>query len=196
MAGFFPYVGSNCPEFREVKNRPAQEEAVFVGEITRFQTQLRAYIISLMPGAIGVEDVLQETNIVLWEKRAKFEQGTNFRAWACAIARLEVKAHRRKVYRLGEVMLDEDLADQLAEPLQAENEMPEAHLQALEQCLNRLSEPERELIEHRYFSQLPLEQFAAASGRSSETLRNSLYRIRAALRKCVKDKLAISETRI
>ena len=179
-----------------MKHRPPQQEAVFVGEITRFQTQLRAYIISLMPGASGAQDVLQETNLVLWEKRAKFEQGTNFRAWACAIARLEVKAHRRKMYRLGTTMLDEDLADQLAEPLQSDEETPEEHLQVLEHCLTRLRAPERELIEHRYFSKSTLDEFAATSGRSTETLRNSLYRIRAALRKCIKDKLAISETRL
>ncbi|MBT7959707.1 MAG: sigma-70 family RNA polymerase sigma factor [Akkermansiaceae bacterium] len=179
-----------------MKPRPAQEEAVFIGDITRFQTQLRAYIISLMSGLSGAEDVLQETNIVLWEKRAKFEPGTNFRAWACAIARLEVKAHRRQMYRLGITMLDEELADQLAEPLQSDEETPEEHLQALEQCLARLREPERELIEHRYFSKSTLGAFAARRGQSTETLRNSLYRIRAALRKCIQDKLAISEARL
>lgn len=179
-----------------MKKRAPQEDSVFVGEITRFQTRLRAYIISLMPGARGVEDVLQETNIVLWEKRAKFEPGTNFRAWACAIARLEVKAHRRQMYRVAMVMLDDDLADQLAEPLQSDSERPEEHLQALELCLSKLSEPERELIEHRYYTNATLEEFAMRSRRSSETLRNSLYRIRAALRKCVKDKLAINETRL
>lgn len=179
-----------------MKHRAPQEEAVFVGEITRFQTQLRAYIISLMPGASGAEDVLQETNIVLWEKRVKFEQGTNFRAWACAIARLEVKAHRRRMYRLGMTILDDDLADQLAEPMQSDEERPEEHLQALELCLSKLSEPERELIEHRYYTNATLEEFATRSGRSSETLRNRLYRIRAVLRKCVKGKLAINETRL
>ena len=179
-----------------MKHRPPQQEAVFIGEITRIQSQLRAYIISLMPGASGAEDVLQETNLVLWEKRAKFEQGTNFRAWACAIARLEVKAHRRQMYRLGTMMLDEDLADQLAAPLQSDEERPEELLQILEHCLTRLREPERELVEHRYFSKGTLDEFSATSGRSSETLRNSLYRIRAALRKCVKDKLAISDARI
>lgn len=179
-----------------MKKRPIQQEAIFVGEITRFQTQLRAYIISLMPGVSGAADVLQETNIVLWEKRAKFEAGTNFRAWACAIARFEVKTHRRKMYRLGTVVLDDDLADQLAEPFQSDAEQPEEHLQALEQCLARLRGPERELIEHRYFSKSTLEGFAAASGRSVETLRNSLYRIRAALKICIKDKLAISENHL
>jgi len=179
-----------------VSKRTPYEEASFVGELTRFQTQLRAYIISLMPGMSGAADVLQETNLVLWEKRGKFEPGTNFRAWACAIARFEVKAHRRREYRLGTTTLDEDLAEELSEPLQSNEEAPEELLQALEHCLSRLSEPERQLVEHRYFSKSTLEVFAAKSGRSVETLRNSLYRIRAALKKCVKDRITIVEVGI
>ena len=87
----------------------AIQQAEFVGQITRHQSMLRAYIISLMPGMDGVDDVLQETNIVLWEKRSNYQPGTNFRAWACAIARLEVKTQRRKMLRLGKSLLDEDL---------------------------------------------------------------------------------------
>jgi len=49
-----------------------------------------------MMGTSGAEDEHQETNILLWEKRAKFESVTNFRAWACAIARLGVKVHRTR----------------------------------------------------------------------------------------------------
>ena len=92
-----------------------RQQAEFVGEITRCQAALRAYIISLMPGTSGTQDVLQETNLTLWEKRHKFEMGTNFRAWAFAIVRLKVKMHRRKLQRLAKPLLDEDLAEELAE---------------------------------------------------------------------------------
>ena len=90
------------------------QQAEFVGQITRHQSMLRAYIISLMPGMDGVDDVLQETNLVLFEKFATFQPGTNCRAWACAIARLELKTHRRKLLRQGCLMLDETLAEQMA----------------------------------------------------------------------------------
>ena len=88
----------------------ATQQAEFVGQIARHQAALHAYIISLMPGLDGVDDVLQETNLVLWEKRTAFEHGSNFRAWACAIARFRVMGHRRKLARLGVQILDEDLA--------------------------------------------------------------------------------------
>ena len=127
----------------------ATQQAEFVGQISRHQTALRAYIISLMPGMDGVSDVLQETNLVLWEKHAKFEPGTNFRAWACAIARYEVKTHRRKMLSRGMTLLDEDLAEQLAEHGEETPEQLDERLRALDICLGRLEEDGRQLVEHR-----------------------------------------------
>ena len=93
----------------------ATEQAVFVGQITRHQSMLKAFIVSLMPGIDGVDDVLQQTNLVLWEKRECFRPGSNFRAWACTIARLEVKSHRRRMVRQGKLSLSEELSEMLAE---------------------------------------------------------------------------------
>ena len=171
------------------------EQAEFVGQITRHQTMLRAYIISLMPGMDGVDDVLQETNLILWEKRASFRSGTNFRAWACAIARLEVKAQRRKLLRLGKVMLDEDLIEELSERGSASPAEVDERLGALNRCIGRLEEKERQLIEHRYFSKLPLGEFAIRCGRPVESLRVSLFRIRAGLKKCISSDMAIHRAR-
>lgn len=173
----------------------ASQQAEFVGHVTRHQAMLRAYIISLMPGMDGVDDVLQETNLVLWEKRAAFQAGTNFRAWACAVARLEVKTHRRKLLRLGKVTLDEDLAEQLAQHCEAPSGEVDERLRALDRCLGRLRENERQLLEHRYFSKLPLEKFAVRCGRSVESLRVTLFRVRAGLRKCINGELTIDRAR-
>ncbi|HAC79153.1 MAG TPA: RNA polymerase subunit sigma-24 [Deltaproteobacteria bacterium] len=176
-------------------DRDVTQQAEFVGQITRHQTALRAYIISLMPGMDGVSDVLQETNVVLWEKRGKFQPGTNFRAWACAIARYEVKTHRRKMLRLGMTLLDEDLAEQLADRGEETPEKLDERLRALDKCLTRLEDNSRQLVEHRYHSEASLEEFATRSGRSAESLRVMLFRIRAALKKCINNELAINSTR-
>ena len=173
----------------------AAQQAEFVGQIARHQAALHAYIISLMPGMDGVDDVLQETNLVLWQKRRTFEPGTNFRAWACAIARFKVLGHRRKLARLGGALFDDDLAEQLAAECEAEPEEFSERLSALEKCLGRLEEKDRRLIEHRYFSDSPLEEFSAQCGRPVESLRVTLFRIRAALKKCITGELAIHRAR-
>lgn len=174
----------------------ASQQAEMSGQIARHQAALRAYIISLMPGMDGVSDVLQETNLILWEKRATFLPGTNFRAWACAVARYEVKSHRRKMLRLGMTMLDEELAEQLAAHCEAAPDEVDGRLRALDQCLGRLEEKDRQLIEHRYFSASTLDEFATRSGRSVDSLRVTLFRIRAALRNCINGQLAVSHNRL
>jgi RNA polymerase sigma-70 factor (ECF subfamily) len=173
----------------------ATELGDFVSQITRHQTMLRAYIISLMPGLDGADDVLQEVNVVLWEKRETFEPGTNFRAWACAIARFMVKSHRRKAFREGKVVLDEKILEKLEEHGRGRSGREEERLRALERCLGDLGEDERRLVEHHYFSKIKLEEFAALHNRSVGSLRVALFRIRAALRKCINGKLVTSPAR-
>jgi RNA polymerase sigma-70 factor (ECF subfamily) len=173
----------------------ATEQAEFVGRIARHQAALHAFIISLMPGMDGVDDVLQETNLVLWEKRETYRPGTNFRAWACQIARYKVMNHRRKLARMGHELLDEDLAAQLAEECETEPEELDARLNALAKCLNRLREQERQLIEHRYLSDSNLDEFAAKCGRSVDSLRVTLFRIRAGLKLCISGELNIQRVR-
>jgi RNA polymerase sigma-70 factor (ECF subfamily) len=171
----------------------ATQEAEFVGQITSHQPELHAFIISLMPGTEGAEDVLQETNLVLWEKRKTFQRGTNFRAWVFQIARYKVMAHRRKLANLGFLIFDDDLAEQLAEECEAEPEEFSVRREALKKCLARLKEPERQLIEHRYVSESNLDDFAQKSGRSAESLRVTLFRLRAGLKKCIIGELNIKD---
>lgn len=57
----------------------------FVHHLTENQGKIRAYIVTLMPGSPDVGDVLQETNLVLWKSRNRFQPGTNFLAWAFSI---------------------------------------------------------------------------------------------------------------
>ena len=73
------------------------------------------YIISQLPGSPDVRDILQEVNIVLWEKMEKFEPGSNFGAWACTIAYYKILDHRKRMKREGFLMFDEELNRTLAE---------------------------------------------------------------------------------
>lgn len=173
----------------------AQSQAAFVSELTRHQSALRAYIISLMPGVSGTGDVLQETNLTLWEKRQKYELGTNFRAWAFAIARFKVKEHRRKVMRAGLPLLDEELAEDLGELTDEAPEAIDERLAALNTCLGRLSDKQRGLIEQRYFSGASLDEFASHCGRPVNSLQVTLCRIRAALKKCIQHEMKLSRLR-
>ena len=158
------------------------------------QELLRSYIITQLPGSPDVRDVLQEVNIVLWEKQKSFRPGTNFGAWACTVARYKVLEHRRKeARRSGFLVFNEELSGLLAAEIQErEPELLEEQRWALEQCLAKLSPSNRRMLQARYDSSGgALERLAADTGRSNESLRVTLCRIRSSVRRCIRGLLAL-----
>ncbi len=77
-----------------------ESEKQFVSLLTQYQADICGYIMSLMAGNNEAHDVLQETNVILWDKREHFELGTNFKAWAFAIARFTTMNYQKKRRRL------------------------------------------------------------------------------------------------
>jgi len=53
----------------------------FVAEIAGAQAGLRAFLRSLLPCPGDADDVLQETNLVLWRKREEFDEDDFFSLW-------------------------------------------------------------------------------------------------------------------
>ncbi|QQL45860.1 sigma-70 family RNA polymerase sigma factor [Sulfuriroseicoccus oceanibius] len=168
----------------------------FVSLLTSHQSALRGFIVSLLPGLPGASDVLQDVNVILWEKRAAFEIGSNFRAWAFKIARYETLNYRRRLQRDGVEMLNPELIDLMAAEYERRPELTERRLEALQHCLEGLQPQHRELIEGRYMSASSLVDYAARVGRSAGGLRVALHRLRASLRKCVESKLVVAESRV
>jgi RNA polymerase sigma-70 factor (ECF subfamily) len=167
----------------------------FVGLIVRHQAKMRAFIISLMPGVPGVADVLQETNLVLWEKMKTFKSGTNFTAWAFTVARFEVMTHCRKLRRQEAAMKDSKLIEEIADQIEmdfAEGDgVIESRVEALKICMQRLSDEERDVVRRRYSTGWSLAEYARQTGLSASSLRTKLQRLRVTLRKCIAARLAM-----
>lgn len=161
----------------------------YVKLMTEHQVNLRAFIVSLMPGSPDVADVLQETNAALWQKRGKYKEGTNFIAWAFQIARYEVYRQRDRTKRHDRLLFSLKVVQALAE--ENESMMSEDKLYvALDDCLAKLSEKQRELLRARYTPGKSLEKLAECSGRTSGSLRIALLRVREALKTCVERTIA------
>src|SRR5688572_4735903 len=84
--------------------------ADLVREITACQSSLYAYVCSLLGTSAGAADVLQETNVVLWEKLGEYDPARPFIAWAYGVAYFQVLAHRKRLSRERLVFDDELLA--------------------------------------------------------------------------------------
>ncbi|MCP5535751.1 MAG: sigma-70 family RNA polymerase sigma factor [Akkermansiaceae bacterium] len=165
----------------------------FVSLLTDHQEVIRAYIITQVPGCSEVRDILQEVNILLWEKMHQFELGTNFGAWACTVAYYKVLDYRKKQKKNDFLVFGDELASTLsAESVARAPDTLEAKRSALHHCLQKLSEKDRALLDARYNSPTgEMEQVSSETGRSRASLRVSLSRLRANLKNCINKRLGL-----
>src|SRR6185295_14130915 len=127
------------------------------------------------------------TNVVLWNKFADFQPGSNFFAWASRIAYYEVLS-LMKQQRRNRTFSDEAL-ELLANEAVAMSDRSSERYEALEDCLSRLTPPDRELLQERYYYQRPPKQIAAAQSRSVHSVYRALSRIHNVLLNCVQRNL-------
>jgi RNA polymerase sigma-70 factor (ECF subfamily) len=151
-----------------------------------------AAVVSMMGGAEGAQDVLQETNAALLEKASDYDPSRPFVAWAIGFARTQVLAWRKKQNR-DRLVLDDGLFEVVADRLVTDSPMTTVsnrRLEALEGCLQKLPQSSRELVAARYVRGEPVQSIASRMGRTENVVSVLLFRIRKALLDCMKTTLA------
>jgi RNA polymerase sigma-70 factor, ECF subfamily len=136
------------------------------------------------------EDVFQDTSVVLWEKFDSFELGTNFRAWACRIAFFQVQNRRRANRKLRSI--SDDAFEALAADALALVDQQDSRGEALSECLEKLPERDRRLLEQKYFGQMSTVQLAEQRSQSTHSIYRALSRIHNKLLQCMERALASS----
>ncbi|MFC4991868.1 sigma-70 family RNA polymerase sigma factor [Rubritalea tangerina] len=173
----------------------SEEESTFVSLLTAHQSVLRGFVISLLPGCPEVEDVIQNTNAVLWKKRREFTLGSNFNAWVLKTARFQVMAQQQRLKREKRAPLDEDVLALIAnEASTAAPHQANTQMHDLNTCLEQLSLKDQELVLHRYWKKAGLIDYAKSCGRSVGSLKVALYRVRSTLRNCIEIKQSSRES--
>ncbi len=166
-----------------------RDPETFVCELTGHQRRLRGLIRCLLlhPGA--VEDVLQETNLLLWRKAGDFVPDTDFWAWSSRVARYQVLTHLKQ-RRRDRLVFDEQLLHDLAALAEERARTSEERQAALASCLEKLPAPQRQLLDLRYGLQQSIDDVAQNIQRPAGSIRQTLYRIREALLKCIERRLS------
>ena len=188
------FIGQNVVRFRSQRSfyGVSENSDQFTQDLTASQNSLYGYILSLLPDRAAAQDVLQEVSVTAWQKRADFQPGTSFFAWASKIAYFHVLSHRRKMSR-DRLVFDDEVLDYLAErQLEREEEVSRRGL-ALKSCLEKLPAAQKQLVEQRYAGGGSVQDIAAKEGKSVGAISQTLYRIREALLKCVQQHLAEEE---
>jgi RNA polymerase sigma-70 factor (ECF subfamily) len=161
----------------------------FIACYTAHETRLRTFILSLVPRWSDAEEIGQRCSIILWKKFDQFKPGTSFFAWACQVARLEVKEFRKNAGRQRALFTDE-FEDAVAnEVMQMQGELA-GRMRALQTCVEKLPLKQRELLRLRYDEGKSVKDVAQTIHRSLDAVYKSLSRIRQSLHDCISRALA------
>ncbi len=160
----------------------------FVRLLTAEQFKLLRYIAILLGDPEAASNVLQDTNLVLWRKATEFKRGSNFSAWVRQVAYWEVRAYvrdeRRDRHVFSEEVIEQLAAQAVEEPFDAEVRV------SLRDCLQHISKPNLRLLQKRYEEGLSIAALAKQLGKTDSAVKVGLLRLRRALLKCIRQRLA------
>lgn len=166
-----------------------KEKAPFVKLLTANYARIYAYIISLVPNDSDADDLMQETAAVMWENFSRFEPGTNFVSWAVTIAKFQILKYRKKHQR-SRVFLSDKAYDLLISETEKIQEESQDRLQALRNCLKKLSQKDQQFIRLRYYEGASARIVAQKTGQSIDAVYRYGARLNDLLLGCMRRVLA------
>ena len=157
----------------------------FIDLITSFQGRLYGFILSLLGDPDQANDVLQETNIILWKKSNEFTPGTSFKAWSFRVASFQVMAYRQKKLR-DRLIFDDSFFANIVNEAKDIDEQFSAKQKTLDACMQKLNIRHRELIDKRYCHGFSVKKIAEDLQQTANAITQTLFRARKNLIDCVK----------
>jgi RNA polymerase sigma-70 factor (ECF subfamily) len=176
----------DCPP-AAVPSMTEKDRDEYVQLLISCQPQLFSYICALLGGVQDANNVLQETNLVLWKKADEFKSGTSFVAWALEVAYFKALSHSRDKMRC-RLVLDQEMVEKMLAI--AQDDIDERRV-ALRHCLSKLVDPHRELLRQRYQNEEPVKLIAKSINRTEASVKMTLRRIRLSLRECITRRMRI-----
>lgn len=162
----------------------SRRTAEFVRLLTQHKRRVYGYILSLVPRWADADEILQETNVRLWEQFDSFQPEADFGAWACTVAYYQVMTFRKRSVRERS-----HFSDRFVELIAVESESvaveAEERMVAMEECLTKLLPTQRQLLRQCYGGRATIKQVAEKLGRTVAATYKSVARIRHVLHECI-----------
>jgi RNA polymerase sigma-70 factor, ECF subfamily len=173
------------------QNSKDQDQKVkeFVSLLTSQQARIYSYILSFAPNFNDADDILQDTTKCMWEKFDDFTPGTDFLAWAKRIAYLLVMDYYRAKKKTSAFYYDEQLIEKLDQNSQKLSDSSRDYQAHLKDCLKKLKQPDRKLLQLRYFENHKTKELALRFGCSVQYVYRNVSRIHQLLLACIQKQL-------
>jgi len=178
---------------QEGSGYPHKPGAEFQGELfirlfMTNQSNIHAFILSLVPNWADADDIMQETATVMWTKFGEFELGTNFLSWGMTVAYFEVLKFRKQRQR-SRLQFKNELLESIAQDAVNTNYSLDDTVEALRECISKLRHRDRRIVQLRYQKSKSMNEVAHCIKKSIESLYKAMARIHHALLQCVQRKL-------
>lgn len=166
------------------------ERAAFDRAVEATAPLVRSWLALYVRNLADVDDLAQEVYLHVHDHLGDYRPGSNGLAWLKAVARNQALGQLRAQQRRGAAhdryaIAVRTLLGDAAHHLPAGDH---PHLvQRLRECITRLSQRARDLIEQRYFADASVELIAQGSGRSANQVSVALWRARRALGDCIEE---------
>ena len=164
----------------------------FVRLLTQHQRRVYGYILKMVVNWNDADEILQETNLRLWEEFDRFEPGTDFAAWAIRVAYYQVLTWRKKRDR-SRLVFDEIAIEAISDEGRVSAVVQDVREGALSACLEQLTARNRDLIQRCYAGKHTIRRVAEELNRSAESIYKSVQRIRLTLHRCVEQRLSLED---
>jgi RNA polymerase sigma-70 factor (ECF subfamily) len=164
----------------------------FLQLITEFQGRLFGFVLAMLGDVDQANEVLQETNLVLWRKSDEFEPGSDFKAWSFRVAQFQVMAFRQRQIR-DRLVFSDEVIEQFSRDAAAQDEAYEQRIELLGTCIDSLSERNRDVLCRFYDQGESLDTIAASLKRTANAVGQMLFRIRRSLIQCVSNENGVTD---
>lgn len=158
---------------------------------------VRAFLLASLRDTVAAEDVLQETFLVAWRILDRYDRKLPFGPWVRGIAAKLVLNWRRKLGRSRVHFCDDEMLGRIDHGVQdflaLKGDTFDEKLDALRDCLQRLTGPQRESIRLHYEHGMHCKEIADRLGIGFEAVKKHLQRGRAQLQRCLQSKLPEGE---
>ena len=163
-------------------------KVAFVNLLQREAGIVRATLARYLDGFSDVDDIAQEVFLTAFRNIEHFEGRASLRTWLLGIARHRALTFRRDEGRrrareggLAQVTVNDWTIERLSQDGESQGDA----LRRLRDCVERLGDRQRSLVDRFYFRGESAEAIAQDSGRTGAAIRMSLLRVRGVLRNCV-----------
>jgi RNA polymerase sigma-70 factor (ECF subfamily) len=152
----------------------------------RHQVKVYRFLVRMTGDAAKADDLVSEVFFEVWRKAANFEGRSQVSTWLLGIARFKaLSAARRRT--------EDQLSEFAAEVIEDPSDNPETTLDkndtsvVIRQCLQRLSQDHREIIDLVYYHEKSVEEVAAVVGIPCGTVKTRMFYARKRMAELLKD---------